>query len=1025
MDLLKFENRNAIQTHKNASMTWNGDILIVKYDKVNNNTSAGFRYETFLDINQSYSLDISARLVIGEPAFVYIENSDGKRLAPRTKIYNNITFNFVQNFNTDDKLITTFIGILFHHSDQNYEIHIQKFILHTINIPNTSQLTNTYSIQQHNQSISSIPKHATNNYVTDTINIPFDLDTNYDIDNISITTNNTASTTTAINATTTGTVINTTSITADDNNNINEKTNNNELKQHDIDDYIKQSIKQNYEKLFQNNRNGNSISKYKKKIQARNKVLAKHNSDIKTSSTTDNNIYRNIIQTDTNSGTDSGTDSTGHINTSDTSNIVESDNYDNNNNNKIYKSSDNIYYTIPNISTKHILDSKIQETLLPPKVTKSLLDNINYLIKQNKLSIVISLTTIPTRLSKIKPVVQSLLNQSISIKYVYLNIPQSYNRNNKTSYLIDKNWYSRFGPKLKIIRSPDYGPLTKLYPVINFTDNNTLIITADDDHIYPKNWAFYLSYLPITKPNFKAIYSFKGYLNNKYVHKSDIPLNLDWIVGEWGTAIYRKFINDDRQMLKQINFSEEARYSDDVLISNHIAKSHVARILLPITDDTNNDIFPIKQDWANSRDSLHKMNPSQNIRYLKTIQSLKEHKYYFINNTGDLVKIINQYNTNNSSNTSNNNEYTNNNNNNNSSSNNNSNNTNISNVEDVDDLSKNSKNVNKYSNNLQNINPNMFTDKKIKYISYINNILQPDIQLLYINQLSKVTSHISLEFPEIDLTNLSLPSDYKHYYNKILNDIDFIIIDVPFFITDHLFKIDYRLKPIMFICRYPQIGSLEKSKTIIVNIDKPYFGGNFYWAPTLDLQVKPNPNKWNSNMTHFVTIFSNVYYYNNIDLLMTFWNQYGQNMNIMLHIGIIQPYAEQFKKIINQLNLSNIRVYDQSFIFGTLIYYADYYFNLSYYNDLYAQWAYENHKKIITIKYAYFSRANMINVTHIPFKLNNTTLCKEYLLESHHKCHNGTNRCVIYGDTDICVNTIPSIDISELNNIISKVISKI
>jgi hypothetical protein len=100
-------------------------------------------------------------------------------------------------------------------------------------------------------------------------------------------------------------------------------------------------------------------------------------------------------------------------------------------------------------------------------------------------SYIISLTTIPSRFSKIKPTLESLLNQNVKPEKIFLNIPLKYRRfddyeNNKI-------------PKLEgitiNISEHDYGPATKILPVVNQFDDNKIIIYCDDDIIYDKNWA--------------------------------------------------------------------------------------------------------------------------------------------------------------------------------------------------------------------------------------------------------------------------------------------------------------------------------------------------------------------------------------------------------------------------------------------------------------------------------------------------------------------------------------------------------
>jgi len=106
----------------------------------------------------------------------------------------------------------------------------------------------------------------------------------------------------------------------------------------------------------------------------------------------------------------------------------------------------------------------------------------NYLKKKRvnyNHKIVVSLTTTPHRIKKIKPMIKSILDQSIRIDQISLNIPAEYE-----------------GKKFEIPDNLDkminihtigrtYGRGTKCIPtVLRETDANTIIILLDDYYIY-------------------------------------------------------------------------------------------------------------------------------------------------------------------------------------------------------------------------------------------------------------------------------------------------------------------------------------------------------------------------------------------------------------------------------------------------------------------------------------------------------------------------------------------------------------
>ena len=101
---------------------------------------------------------------------------------------------------------------------------------------------------------------------------------------------------------------------------------------------------------------------------------------------------------------------------------------------------------------------------------------------------IISLTTIPNRLKHIKPILMSLLDSSVRVEEIRLNIP--YKSCKGIKYVIPK-WLTKL-KFVKIYRTEkDWGPATKLLPTLldcfrgKYKNGvNTKIIVVDDDVIY-------------------------------------------------------------------------------------------------------------------------------------------------------------------------------------------------------------------------------------------------------------------------------------------------------------------------------------------------------------------------------------------------------------------------------------------------------------------------------------------------------------------------------------------------------------
>ena len=96
--------------------------------------------------------------------------------------------------------------------------------------------------------------------------------------------------------------------------------------------------------------------------------------------------------------------------------------------------------------------------------------------------IYISISTIPQRLRNLNESVKSLLKQTRKPDKIFINIPYKYKRFNET---IEDDQIPKFdNSEVEITRCEDCGPGTKLLGSLNKLKRNSLVILADDDHIY-------------------------------------------------------------------------------------------------------------------------------------------------------------------------------------------------------------------------------------------------------------------------------------------------------------------------------------------------------------------------------------------------------------------------------------------------------------------------------------------------------------------------------------------------------------
>jgi len=143
------------------------------------------------------------------------------------------------------------------------------------------------------------------------------------------------------------------------------------------------------------------------------------------------------------------------------------------------------------ISIVFVVGHIMGEDLLRDRFRESMIDNMalsdaDIIFSNNKniSNIIVCLTTTPTRIPYINLTLKSLLTQIIRPKEIRLHIPD-YSIREKTGYMIPDEISCLNG--INIVKTKDYGPVTKLLPALTCYDRCQSIMTVDDDRIYSKN----------------------------------------------------------------------------------------------------------------------------------------------------------------------------------------------------------------------------------------------------------------------------------------------------------------------------------------------------------------------------------------------------------------------------------------------------------------------------------------------------------------------------------------------------------
>eukprot|EP00755_Sulcionema_specki_P000132 Sspe_Gene.114667::Locus_100844_Transcript_1_1_Confidence_1.000_Length_2013::g.114667::m.114667 len=206
--------------------------------------------------------------------------------------------------------------------------------------------------------------------------------------------------------------------------------------------------------------------------------------------------------------------------------------------------------------------------------------------------VVVSLVTTPARIGQLQDTLDSLLAQTHAVDHIYVNLPQVEN------VVIPENllWYSR----VTVLECEDYGPATKLIPVLGVETNpETMIVTVYDTLRYPKQMVHELVTQMDGAPY--AAYGFAGYmLEDDLVGDSRVavfpvgaaehgaPQGVDVLEGSLGVGYLRKFFAEGFSRVDLLCWK-----TDDFWVAQHLMQQSIPRVKVPMP-------FPRPTETANA-----------------------------------------------------------------------------------------------------------------------------------------------------------------------------------------------------------------------------------------------------------------------------------------------------------------------------------------------------------------------------------------------------------------------------------------
>jgi hypothetical protein len=229
--------------------------------------------------------------------------------------------------------------------------------------------------------------------------------------------------------------------------------------------------------------------------------------------------------------------------------------------------------------------------------------------------VVVSMTTLPSRMDQVQNTIQSILNNTVQPDAIYINIPLFSKREQKY-YMIPS--YLENIPKVIINNiKEDFGPASKLIPTLEKEkDPETIIITIDDDFKYDATVIDHLLNCSNQFPDKVICVSGWNYINLRvillpifYKKKKYKPRKVKILQGYCGVIYKRKFFyNDIRQYIP----CEECFTTDDIYISRYLGNIGIQILEIPHTDDK------ISQEYSTNKFALGTENLSGN-KWIKCV----------------------------------------------------------------------------------------------------------------------------------------------------------------------------------------------------------------------------------------------------------------------------------------------------------------------------------------------------------------------------------------------------------------------
>ena len=221
----------------------------------------------------------------------------------------------------------------------------------------------------------------------------------------------------------------------------------------------------------------------------------------------------------------------------------------------------------------------------------------------------------------LKPILDSVLHQTISVDHIEINIPYKCLRTGE-DYRIPE-WLENMD-KVLIFRTTDYGAITKIAPtLLRHRGESIGIWSIDDDIIYPPNSLeiLYKVFDPFGTTIVCAIGTLITNCEKKYYSKDQQVMMLE---ASHGVLYTTSCIFDDfESYVEKTSLNLDSRKSDDVILSNYFALKGIPIVQKTLLGNGIPNVHTNETSQSNHKDALWLQDTGHSIRYIRVLKYLK------------------------------------------------------------------------------------------------------------------------------------------------------------------------------------------------------------------------------------------------------------------------------------------------------------------------------------------------------------------------------------------------------------------